>query len=651
MYASSSLSLRKALRKFKAPERLSISEWAEKNFVLSSEFSSVSGRFNFNATPYMRQILDELGQARTRKLTWISSAQSGKTTAMMIIAAYYMAQEPSSIMLLEPNEALCQSVSTERFASVIRSNPKLRQILSQPDSKSNELIKIFEGGYLIFASAASYNSLISRPIRILIRDEVDSYIQDLKLKGNPMSLAADRTTTFSNRKIITCSTPGIEGLSNVYDEYNKSDMRVYFCPCPYCGEEQELKFSQLTWDAGSEGRGAKYKCEFCRELIPETKKKAMVSSGIWKATNDNPEEPFHIGFKQNQLISLFPNCSWEAIATRFISAKRRNDVADLKVFTTQVLAETWSDQHLNNTSQHELVERQEIYNAEVPAPVGLLVAGVDMQADRCEVTVLGMSANSQIYVIDHHIIHGDSSADPDGPSGQLYKELDSYLNRSWQHESGNSIFIKSAFVDVGDGQRTHVQRKFCFARIQRGIFACMGSRLSTDFAFSGKKILDTHSKMPIYYVGTVACKDDIFHRLRIKYSNQPGYIHFPKPMIGVSGKYQNINSEYFKQLTSEKLIEKREAGITRRIYVQKYKGQAARNEALDCFCYALSCYQKEIAGNTSLVEEAANYLNSNPVVEYKAPEAVQQPLQQHNIDNNHPALFDFFAAKQSMRRY
>ena len=63
--------------------------------------------------------------------------------------------------------------------------------------------------------------------------------------------------------------------------------------------------------------------------------------------------------------------------------------------------------------------------------------------------------------------------------------------------------------------------------------------------------------------------------MRIK-DEGAGYIHF----------HDDLHDEYFRQLTAEKIVTKFVRGYKQRIF-QKIR---PRNEALDCFVYALAAY-------------------------------------------------------------
>jgi phage terminase large subunit GpA-like protein len=71
---------------------------------------------------------------------------------------------------------------------------------------------------------------------LLFLDEVDAYPPSADDEGEPVALAEARTRTFSwRRKVFLASTPTIKGLSVIEREFEASDQRRYFVPCPHCG--------------------------------------------------------------------------------------------------------------------------------------------------------------------------------------------------------------------------------------------------------------------------------------------------------------------------------------------------------------------------------------------------------------------------------
>jgi phage terminase large subunit GpA-like protein len=93
-----------------------------------------------------------------------------------------------------------------------------------------------------------------------------------------------RTATFGHRKkLFLVSTPTIKGLSRIEREYEASDQRRYFVPCPHCGAMQWLQFERLRWEKGRP-ETALYLCNACEAPITEAAKTEMLAKGEWRAT-------------------------------------------------------------------------------------------------------------------------------------------------------------------------------------------------------------------------------------------------------------------------------------------------------------------------------------------------------------------------------
>ena len=77
-------------------------------------------------------------------------------------------------------------------------------------------------------------------------------------------------------------------------------------------------------------------------------------------------------------------------------------------------------------------------------------------------------------------------------------------------------------------------------------------------------------------VNVNAAKEAIYSRLRMTEPG-PGYIHFPIA--------DEINAEYFEQLSSEQIVTKYREGRAHRVWILP---SGKQNEALDTFVYALA---------------------------------------------------------------
>ena len=167
-------------------------------------------------------------------------------------------------------------------------------------------------------------------------------------------------------------------------------------PCPKCGDYQVLVLGDgtgpgLVWPEGKPEE-AMYRCAGCRELIPHHQKAWMVERGEYRA--QNPSSPIP-GFRISQLIS--PKKPWGSIAMEFLAAKKSPET--LKAFMNTVLAELWEENHEVPTDARALWNRCEPFEAEAPDGVALITAGVDVQADRLEVEIVGWGRDEESWSI------------------------------------------------------------------------------------------------------------------------------------------------------------------------------------------------------------------------------------------------------------
>ena len=248
--------VRAALKVLTPPPEMTISDWADANRRLSSEASAEPGRWRTSRAQYQRGIMEAISDARTQTVVIMSSAQVGKTEILNNAVGYHIDQDPAPIMVVMPTERDAETWSKDRFSPMARDTPCLAGKIADPKSRdgTNKILhKRFPGGHLTIVGANAPSGLASRPIRILLCDEVDRYPFSAGAEGDPVNLAKKRTVTFWNRKIVLVSTPTIRGASRIETAYEESDQRQFRVPCPDCGTEQVLTWGQVRWDKAPDG--------------------------------------------------------------------------------------------------------------------------------------------------------------------------------------------------------------------------------------------------------------------------------------------------------------------------------------------------------------------------------------------------------------
>ncbi|MFF5994836.1 phage terminase large subunit family protein [Lysinibacillus sp. KU-BSD001] len=227
------------------PPKLTVSQWADENRVLSKESSAEHGKWNTDRAPYQREIMDSINDPNYEEIVVMSSAQVGKSEIINNIIGYHIDYDPAPMLLMQPTLEMAEAYSKDRIAAMIRDTPSLSKKVNSPKAKdgNNTLLqKKFAGGHLTLVGANSPASLASRPVRIVLADEVDRFPSSAVTEGDPLSLAHKRTKTFWNRKKISVSKPTIKGASRIEAEYEESTKEQWSVSCPSCGMFQPFIF-------------------------------------------------------------------------------------------------------------------------------------------------------------------------------------------------------------------------------------------------------------------------------------------------------------------------------------------------------------------------------------------------------------------------
>lgn len=555
----------RAIRRTLAPRpRLKVSEWADARRVLSPESSAEPGQWDTARTPYLREIMDCFSDPSVEQVVFMKSARIGGTECGNNVLAYFIDQDPCSMLAILPTVDMAKGWSKEQLAPLIRDTPCLKDRVKDPTSRdSGNTIqqKTYPGGILTILGANSGAGFRMRTVRVFYGSEVDAWPDSAGSEGDPVMLGIKRTETFANRKIYLESTPLLKDFSRIEKAYHEGDQRQYHVPCPDCGHFQTFKWGNLKY----EGLGQPmYACESCGVLIPEEKKYDMVRAGKWIAG-----APFDgtASFRINALYSPFDGARWPKLVKLWRECQ--GDNMRLQSFVNTVLGESWEVRG-GKIDPVGLAERKEKYEAEVPQGVCVLVAGVDVQADRLELAVKGYGVGLESWLVSYRIIEGD----PQYP--ETWQRLDEELFRDYQHQSGRAMRIRAACIDTGFHASESVY-KYVRPRQARRVIATKGSSTDTAPLLPRRPTVNNKGRVRLYVVGGNAAKSIVYSRLKIQ---QPGpmYCHFP----------DWADDEYFAQLTAEKAVRSQ---INGRWVLRYLLPPGKRNEALDTEVLCLVAFE------------------------------------------------------------
>ncbi len=556
---------------FRPPPKLTISEWADRHRYLSGLSSAEEGRWRTSRAPFQRGIMDAISDPLVQDVLWVAPSQVGKSEVLLNTIGFFVDQDPSPMLMVRPNIEDARDFSEDRVkAGLIDTSPRVRARIAPASGRreaGNKMLrKVFPGGHLTLVGANSPTGLSNRPIRIVLFDEIDKYPPSAGDKGDPISLASNRTKTFWNRKKVKVTTPGVKGASRSEKEWEKSDQRRFFVPCPDCGHRQHLQWNNVKFDA-STGVCDGYMCVGCGVIIEERSKPGMLAAGEWVATNPDGKFP---GFHLNVLYS--PWTTWAEVVEKFLTAKKSPDT--LQPFINEDLAEWWDPQDGEAINADELTARRESY-ADVPADVGVLTAFVDVQRDWMELVVKGWCAGQESRLIAHHRLRGNTEHD------DVWSRLDPLLTKGYPHESGATLYITVCGVDSGDGDNVQPVYRFVAPRQKRErcpVYATKGSSVRGRPIVAGRPSKKNKYGVRVYPIGSDTAKGIVFARLKLKKAEDgsypPGFMHFPRPLPD-----GGCDDEYLEQFGREKVFIRYDHGVPYRVYEVVPEG--ARNEAID----------------------------------------------------------------------
>lgn len=560
---------RKTVRLFKKiatilspPPVLTVSQWADEYRRLSPEASAEPGRWNTDRAPYQRAIMDAVNDARCEDIIIMSSAQVGKTELILNIIGYYIDYDPSPILALQPTLEMAQTFSKDRLAPMLRDTPALKGKVKDArsrDSGNTILHKTFPGGHITMVGANSAAGLASRPIKVVLMDEVDRYPASAGTEGDPIKLAEKRTTTFWNRKKIKVSTPTIKGRSPIEKEFLTSSMEEWNVPCPCCGKYQPYEWGRIHFS------DVTMECKFCLEHISERDWKS--NPGKWVAAKENNKKR---GFHLNELASPWKH--WEEIIEDFKEADRdrkQGDIEKLKTFVNTALGEPWEERG-EAADDNVLLSRRERYNADLPDGVLLVTAGVDVQDDRFEVEITGWGKGYESWGILYKKIKCNLEQE------EARDKLEQFLDTELYFENGNSLLIAATCIDTG-GHFTSEAYKFLkkMERKQKKIFGIKGMG-GEGIPLINKISTNNVEKVRIFILGVDSGKEILMTRLKTV-DEGPGYCHFP---INADRGYDET---YIKGLTSEQRVV---SVKDNRATLKWVKKSGTRNEPLDLRNYS-----------------------------------------------------------------
>jgi phage terminase large subunit GpA-like protein len=541
-------------------KRLSVSKWAEKHRILP-DGNAIPGPWRNSVTPYLVEIMDTFDDDVVEKIVFVKPTQVGGTSAMENMLGSLIDQAPGPTMIVYPSDDLAERTVDAKLEPMIKACKVLAEKYREHISKK---LQLKFGTMTVYLNGAnSPADLASTNIRDLFLDEVDKYPGASKKEADPVSLAIERTKTYTtNRYIFMTSTPTLK-TGHIWKAKEEADAeKHYFVPCPHCGQFIELKFAQIKWpskDVVPEKREraemASYVCQACGAVITDQHKGKMLEAGRWEYVRKSAEHPKSVAYWINTLYSPFTRFS--EIAYEFMKSK--DDPELLQNFTNSWLAEPWEDTRLKTNADLVMERQTDVPAWELPEWTKLLTGGIDVQENCLYWTIRAWGD----FMTSQNVAHGQALS---------MAEVERVMNTEFKLPSGEKMMVELALMDSGD--QTDEVYNFCISNYD-WVRPCKGSSTPLQGHYRISTVDKAGSQangMQLVIVDGGKYKDMIAARMRRPNGRGSWMVH------------KDCDLEYAEQVTAEHKITERSKGKV----IQKWdvKTSHAANHYLDCEVYA-----------------------------------------------------------------
>ena len=623
------------------------SDWNEKHRVMTSDVSPRPGRFTYEYTPYLREVVDCLANTSPVRICAImKGAQVGFSTGVIEGGiGWIIAENPGNILFLTGHADLSEEAVTGKIDNLI-DNTGIRPLIKANTQRARNTRsgdtnkqKEFAGGSLVAGSAGNHKLLRQRSVRFGFIDDFDAAKSASAESGSTRKMIEQRFAAYATtKKIFYISTPELKETSNIEPVYMLGDQRRYHVPCPNCEElivleweiPSEIKpetMAGITWQLDEKGKlirdSVGYTCYKCGGFFDDSNKTELLKEqghggrAKWIPTAE-PQSEEYASFHLSSLYAPVGMDDWKHYVANYLDANPENADADddaNKAFTNLCLGHTYTptgeapkanllQENTRNYEPNTVPEKLSI--ADGNGKIILLTLAIDLNGKiddaRIDYEVVGWSESGASYSIVH------------GSIGTFIPKEKEYNDKrqKWTYNHGrqysvwqsvDEIFNKVFEKDTGKKMRVFIGGIDAPGHFAEQAYNYVDNSNYTVFALKGKDTEDrltrlgadvpiykhSKSKLGLYLLEVNVIKDRLAAFMRLKRSLDPedaqpvGFMNFPQPTGGLY-----TYGGFYSQFESEKrVVDKDRNGNARGMKWIK-RNSAVQNHFWDTRVYSLA---------------------------------------------------------------
>jgi len=489
------------------PERLSVSEAAEKYRIVSNPGSYVGPWMNDTA-PYLTEIMDTLQSTDYTGVIFAGPARCGKSDIFFNWLEYTAICDPADMMVVHMKQATARDWSIGDFRKVVRSNKALADTIVPGRQNMNVHDIHYMSGMRMLVKWPTITELSGKTVPRVWFMDYDRMDQDIDQEGPPFDLGRKRTQTFGRYGMTVAeASPGFEvekprwrgetpheapPTKGILSLYNRGDRRRQYWRCVKCREPFEPDFKLLDYpdsaDFMESAEAAVMLCPHCE--FPHTHdsgpgqpgKYGMNLEGKWvKDGMVLMPDGSIIGKAPRSDIASFwlkgtsaAFMSWKDIVFRYLQAmevyEKTGDSGALKTNMNLDRGEPYSPVALDGDLLPEMLEDRADSTLEhgyVPDDVRCLIATIDVQKNEFIVQVQGILPDGDLVIVDRFKIRQSRRRSEEDQSQFLWVKPTTYLE-DWQIIV-DEVIEKSYPLSDDSGRHMMIQFVGCDSGGQKGV--------------------------------------------------------------------------------------------------------------------------------------------------------------------------------------
>ncbi|RWR13839.1 terminase gpA endonuclease subunit [Paenirhodobacter populi] len=247
------------------PERITLSEFSQKNIWVDGVMTAGRERFNFGKHEYQREILDSLSDPECQGVYLVAPSRWGKTALVPNLVAHTVETNPMDIMIVQTSRSNAVTFAKGDLDDFFETNDWFASKIRPGRTTNSLLMKKFRNGTILSVVWPSAKNLAGVNRGVICIPDYDHTKASVDGQGALVTVASTRAKAYGSRKtIFVDSSPAREPIKyerfepesphqappypGIFSLYNTGDRRLYYWQCTCCRQWFRAHPDHLKYD-------------------------------------------------------------------------------------------------------------------------------------------------------------------------------------------------------------------------------------------------------------------------------------------------------------------------------------------------------------------------------------------------------------------